>query len=354
MSDSGSDLEAAIKLRAWAESRSVARKRARTLAGTFGRVNLTKDARKRLASALEAAGLETQPSLLTCDRDDWLTLTVVGDPVLSSALPSQLVTWHAHNWTGTAGSGPTGEWLRCLSDTRWGDRQFIWSADKVAGLVTYAGWIRRGEGFYEGWGSIARLRHPVDRCRLLKDGRTASRFDNRGIKALQGSPIRLPSELADALSEMAGGVPTTRIPLDAPDYKEEPILWAGLHGLGPEAHIEAAVASRRGLWRKLGFDRAPDRQRVFGSAGRVDLTAGDVVGEAKRVVSLRDGPDQIERYLLYLETARRRPRACLRGVLLQVAPATSQAVIERVRASRYNLELWSVSNDGQWRLERLA
>jgi hypothetical protein len=163
MSASGSDLEAAVKLRAWAESRAVARKRARTLAGAFGRVNLTKDVRKRLASALEAAGLETQPSLLTCDRDDWLVLMVVGDSVLSSALPSQLVTWHEHNWTGTAGSGATGEWLRCLSDTRSGDRQFIWSADKVAGVVTFAGWIRRGEGFYDAWGSIARLRHPWPR-----------------------------------------------------------------------------------------------------------------------------------------------------------------------------------------------
>jgi hypothetical protein len=160
--------------------------------------------------------------------------------------------------------------------------------------------------------------------------------------------------MAGAIVEMAGGVAPTYISLDEPDYDAEAVLWAGLHGLGPEATIEAAVASRRTLWRKLGFPRAPDRQRVLGTVGRVDLIAGDVVGEAKRAVSLRDGPDQIERYLQHLETAAGRPHSRLKGVLLQVSPQASDAVVERVQDSRYRLELWHVETAGRGRLNRLA
>jgi hypothetical protein len=65
----------------------------------------------------------------------------------------------------------------------------------------------------------------------------------------------------------------------------------------------------------------------------VDLVAGDVVGEAKRAVTLQDGPAQVERYLAYLEHERHRPRARLRGVLLQYAADVSPAVADRIRAS---------------------
>ena len=354
MPPSRADLEVAAQLRQWTDGRNPARKRARTVASAFGRTKLTGQGRRRIESALLAAGLEPQPSILTCGREDWLQLVAVGEPPASAALPTQLVAWHEFNWTGRGDSGPTGEWLRCLKRTISHDRQFIWSGATVAGLVAFAGWIRRGEGFYERWGSISRLGEPINRAALLADDRTAPRFDSRGIKALQGSPISLDPELAEALKEMAYGLPATDVPLDEPAYNEEPILWAGLHGPKPEAYIEAAVATRRVLWHRLGFPTAPARQRFLGRAGRVDLIAGDVIGESKRAVTLRDGPSQIERYLHYLESKHRRPRARLRGVLLQCADNTSQAIADRLAASPYRLELWSVVEDRRWRLARLA
>jgi hypothetical protein len=354
MTASRADLEAAIELRQWTEVRSAGRRRARSVAAEFGRVHLTQQARKRIDEALRAAGIETEPSILDCDRDDWLRLVVVGLAALSDALPSQIVTWHEFNWTGEGDGGPEGEWLRCLKNTLSHERQFVWSASRLAGVVTFSGWVRPGSGFYEGWGSLWRLPWPVERAVLCADQRTAPRFDERGIRALQGSPIGVESQLARDLCELAGGLDATPVPLDEPDYNQEPILWTGLHGLGPEAYIEAAVATTPALWRKLGFPTPPARQRGVGVAGRVDLIAGDVVGEAKRVVTLRDGPAQVERYLAYLEHERHRPRARLRGVLLQCAADVSPAVADRIRASDYRLELWSVVEQRRWRLERLA
>lgn len=124
--------------------------------------------------------------------------------------------------------------------------------------------------------------------------------------------------------------------------------------MNPEAYIEAAVAARRRLWRKLGFENAPSRQRVLGGAERVDLIAGDVVGEAKRVVTLKDGPEQIERYLEHLETIEGRAASRLCGVLLQCAEQTTPAVATRLAESRYDLRLWSVTPRDRWRLERLG
>jgi hypothetical protein len=354
MITSPADLEVATELRQWAEARSPARKRARSVAACFGRTNLTRQTRTRIQQALLAAGVEPRPSMATCGRDDWLQLVVVGESTVSYALPTQMVAYHSFNWTGEGNGGPIGEWLPCLSSTRLNDRQFIWSNASIAGVVTFAGWIRHGKGFYRGWGSISTLSQPINRAALLADDRTASRFDSRGIKALEGLPIKVSPELAGALSEMAGGLAATEVPLDEPTDDAELPIWTGLHGLRPEAYIEAAVATQPRLWRQLKFPRAPTRQRILETAGRVDLIAGDVVGEAKRAVTLNDGPCQIERYLNYLEVTKRRPRSKLRGILLQASIHTSQAVIDRLAASRYKLELWSVVEDRHWQLDRLA
>ena len=262
MPPSRADLEAAIELRQWAEARAAGRRRARSVAAVFGQTRLTRNTRNRIDEALRAAGIETTPSIIDCDRDDWLRLEVAGERPLSNALPSQMVTWHEFNWTGEGDSGPNGEWLRCLKNTLAHQRQFVWSGSKVAGIVTFSGWVRPGDGFFEGWGSLSRLRKPVHRAALRADERTAARFDARGIRALQGSPIAIAPELARALCEMADVSDPTPVPLDEPDYNHEPILWTGLHGLSPEAYIEAAVATSPELWRKLGFPSAPARQRA--------------------------------------------------------------------------------------------
>jgi hypothetical protein len=272
----------------------------------------------------------------------------------SENLPSQLVAWHEFNWTGSEDSGQCGEWLRCLKATRAGDRQLIWSGNAIRGVVTFAGWVRDCDGFYEGWGGITHLRRTVTKTELLHDRQARSRFDARGVHALQGPPIRLGAPVANAIVKLAKGLPATDMPTDRPDYSEEPILWAGLHGLAPESYIEAAVAATPRLWRKLGFPSAPERQVGLGDAGRPDLISGDVVGEAKRAVTATNGPDQVERYLDYLHEVEHRPLSRLKGVLLQCAEDTSQAVIDRLDDSEYELELWAViDDDGHWVLDQL-
>jgi hypothetical protein len=233
-------------------------------------------------------------------------------------------------------------------------RQLIWNGGAVAGLVTFSPWLRHSPGFYEGWGSLLRLPVPVTREVLLADPRTADRFGTRGIRGFQGSPIHLESECARAICELAGGIAPTVIPLDEPFGDEEFILWAGLDGLGPEAPVEAAVAARRSLWSKLGFPFAPERQRRLGAVGRVDLIAGDVLGEAKRAVTVANGPDQIERYLRHMRDVKGRPTGRLRGVLLQVADTTSHEVLDRLEASPFSLELWSLTERRGWRATRLS
>ena len=350
----GDLLDIAVELREHVDADDLGWKRADRLGRDFGYRRLRTRARRHIVDALHAVGLQARPSLLTCGERDLIQLDAVGDPISSTALVSQLITWHEHNWSGIGEGGHYGEWLRCLRITRALDRQLIWHRSGITGVVTFAGWIRRCEGFYEGWGSVYRLPKPISRDVLLADPRTCSRFDAHGIKALQGLPIGLSSRIARAITSLAGGIGGTDVPLDEPDYSEEPILWADVRGLCPEAVIEAAVASRARLWRELGFQGPPVRQAWLGAAGRADLIRGDVVAETKRVVTVTNGPDQIERYLDYRRRAHGRPIDGLRGVLLQCAEYTSDAVIDRLSQSRFNLELWSVVEDGGWQLERLA
>ena len=183
MPPSRDDLEAAIELRQWAEARATGRRRARSVAAVFGQTRLTRNTRKRIDEALRAAGIETTPSIIDCDRDDWLRLEVAGERPLSDALPCQMVTWHEFNWTGEGDSGPNGEWLRCLKNTLAHQRQFVWSGSKVAGIVTFSGWVRPGDGFFEGWGSLSRLLKPVDRAAAVDCPRadlSPSRTDRGG------------------------------------------------------------------------------------------------------------------------------------------------------------------------------
>jgi hypothetical protein len=354
------DFETAAALRRWVEARvrggKVARKRAHSVVGQFGWQRLSKSVRRSANELLLTVGVKADPSLLNCERDDWLRLTVIGEPIISTATPTQLIAYHSHNWAG-GDMGHYGQWLRCLKNTKLGDRQLIWSGEAIAGVVTFGGWVSEAyKGVYEGWGSISRFVAPLTHAKLLDDPRTRARFDGNGIKALQGNSINLDQKTAAAVAELLP-LGVTRIPLDEPDPDEEPIYWTGLDGFVPEVVIEAAVASRKSLWRRLGFRSAPSRQRRLGDAGRVDLIAGDVVGEAKRAVTLRDGPDQIERYLWYLEDVEGRSKAETKGILLQCAQKASPAVIDRIKSSEFRLELWSVHTTGKsrrWKLGRLA
>jgi hypothetical protein len=311
--------------------------------------------RARIDDALGRVGVETTPSLFECTMDTMIGFALSDEPITSDQLPGQMHTYLAHNWTGSGSGGPFGQWLHCLKETPRYGRQFIWFESAVAGIATFAGWIRNPSGTYEGWASLLKLSNPVTRETLLADRRTRSRFDQRGIRAFQGNkPMKVDGRLASAIVELAGSLQATEMPLDDPDYSEEEILFTGLHGLAPEASIEAAVVSNSRLWRKLGFPEAPRRQRVLGSAGRVDLIAGHVIGEAKRAVTLNDGPDQIERYLRHLHRVEGRPRAKLRGVLLQCADDTSEEIERRLSASDYAIELWCLPDDKHLKLRQLV
>jgi hypothetical protein len=267
---------------------------------------------------------------------------------------SQLVTWHPWNFTGDGDSGPHGQWLRCLKSTKEGDRQLVWCDGALRAVVTFTGWVRNCDGYYEGWGSITRLPRPVARKALVANPATRGRFDARGIHAFQGLPIRVQPGLGRAIGKMTG-LGKTDGPLDAPDYNEEPILWAGLHGLAPESYIEAAVSAHAELWRELGFAGPPERQVKLGAAGRCDLIRRDAVGEAKRAVTVTNGPDQLERYLSFLCFREGWPRKSVKGILLQCATDTSRAVIDRLESSDYRLALWSLTTEeGDWCLDRLV
>jgi hypothetical protein len=272
---------------------------------------------------------------------------------LSEAPPTQLAAWYAQHYGGPSADG-VGEWLRALRGTQEGERQLVWADGRIVAVVTFARHARRCDGFYEAWGSVTPLPKPVTHAMLLENLRTRRRFDKRGIRALQGLPIRLDADTAAAITHM-GGLGGTSIPFDDPD-DEEPILWTGPHGLAPEASIEAALAEIRDLWSELGFPTAPRRQVRLGEAGRADLLAGDVVGEAKRVVTASCGPEQIERYLRYLHLVRGRPLGGLKGILLQCEDYTTDAVIKRLQASEFHLELWYVvdAGNGGWEFEQLA
>jgi hypothetical protein len=111
------------------------------------------------------------PSSIAIETTGYVWTSLASDPSAMSC-PLRSLRGMRFNWTGEGDDGPCGEWLRCLKNTLPHQRQFVWSGSKVAGLVTFSGWVRPG-----GWGSLSRLRKPVDRAALLADERTASRFD---------------------------------------------------------------------------------------------------------------------------------------------------------------------------------
>src|SRR5688572_2768353 len=87
-----SDLEAAKRLRAWADGKPLAQKKARVIAREFGRTALTQHARTVMDDALRQAGVLTRPSLLECDRETVVQLIVDGQ-----------AQWQRTHWRFLAG-----------------------------------------------------------------------------------------------------------------------------------------------------------------------------------------------------------------------------------------------------------
>jgi len=362
------DVIAASAIREWLVTRESDRKpwkKVSSLARSFGAKRITNPLKQRISQSLREWGIELAPPLEDLGPNDTVSFCLSsGNNVshaaipearsLSDRLPSQIITWDVINM-GDGGS--EGQWLRCLKSTAHGDRQFIWegsSSRGIVGIVTYSGEMRN-EGVYEGWGSFMPFAAPVSRRQLLGDARTANRFGERGIKALQGSSIRLTDEESKAIVKMLGGLEPTTVPTEDPDYDAEVFGWFRRNGLPAERFAEDAICQLPHLWEKMGLTHPPKQQVVCNSVGRLDLLSGRTVIEVKKSVTADIGPDQVERYLRYLTEKRRVGPKEVRGILVQKSCSPAPGVESRLRCSPYPLELWSVDTDesGVWNATRI-
>jgi hypothetical protein len=363
------DQVASRKIRDWLDSRTSARtawKNVASLATAFGHKRLTISVKKRIINSLREEGIELEPSLDTLGPHDKVRLSFVNgiEPVetelyepsvYSDRLPNQIITWDVSNIGEEDGAG---EWLRCLKLTISGDRQFIWEGSSrrgIIGIVTYSGQIRN-KGVIEGWGVYESFSNSVSREQLLMNYATAGRFGTPGIKALQGSAIRLSEQEAEAIADLLGGLLPTKVPCDDPDEDTDAIQWVRHNGLPAEKFTEDAIFLNPLLWKRLGLNQQPEQQVTWPSVGRVDLLCGNTVIEVKKAVTVDIGPSQIERYLGHLAKKMHVSRKGVRGILVQKNDWPAPKVLDRLSDSSFPLELWSVNKDknGKWRAIRLS
>lgn len=274
---------------------------------------------------------------------------------LSAVLPNQVIMWDPVHIAPEHEPG-AGEWLRCLKATRPGDRQAVWEGRHgrgIVGVVDFGAHVRmERRGVYERWGAFTALTSPVSREQVFVNRVLAQRFGGNGAKALQGNAITLTPAEAHAINLLAGGLPPTAPPTDSPGPNEEVIDWTTGENHPPEVVIEEAAANKPNVWRWLGFREQPQQQVHVPGAGYADLLAPGTVGEAKRRVRADDGPAQLERYLDAL-TRQRPGDGPWRGVLLQCAEDLDEPTLERLRAMRYAVSVYSVWRERRWHVEQL-
>jgi hypothetical protein len=72
-------------------------------------------------------------------------------------------------------------------------------------------------------------------------------------------------------------------------------------------------------------------------------------------VTVSNGPAQLERYLGYLANRLGVGPEGVRGILVQKHPWASPALRERLAASEYHMELWSLDQNSEkkWHVERV-
>jgi hypothetical protein len=332
-------------------------KKVSSLAAEFGMQRLTHTGRKRMARALNVAGITLDPPLEELNLHDTVHLyreegqvSEEVDQTLthSDRLPDQIITWDVSNIGDADGLG---EWLRCLKSTQPGDRQFIWEGSSqrgIVGVVTYSGPIRN-LGVYEGWGQFDPFPEPISRDNLLACGATTYRFGKTGIRALQGTAIRLSEAEAEAIVGLLGGLNPTELPWDEPDEFAQLIPWTRANGLPAEKFAEDEIRRNRRIWRQLGLPQRPRQQVTLQQVGRADLVSCNTIIEVKKVVSLDNGPAQIERYLGYLAESLGVGPDGVRGILVQKNSWATQALKERLADSEFPLELWSLDRDSDWK-----
>ena len=346
-------------------------KKVSSLARAYGAKRVTNALKHRISKSLRECGIELAPSLESLGPKDTVTfsLSAANRPAqvdstdldkFSSTLPDQIITWDVSNIDEAEGDDEGevfGQWLRCLKTTQSGGRQFVWegsSSRGIIGVVTYSGEMRN-EGIYEGWGSYAPFPTPVSRRQLLGDVRTATRFGERGIKALQGLAIRLTDEESQAIVEMLGGLDPTPLPLADPDYDADVYAYFRRNNLPAEKITENAICQLPHLWHQMSLKHPPKQQVCWGSVGRLDLLSGKTVIEVKKSVTTEFGPDQIERYLGFLIERNRLGSTDVRGILVQKGSQVAPGLKRRLEKSPFPLELWSVDSDedGEWEAIRI-
>lgn len=361
------DNAAVEKIRAWLatrESERVAWKKVSSLAQTFGLERLTTKRKQRISLAMAEAGIELEPALQELGPEDTVSFRLAEraearlSPVAeggthTARLPNQIITWDPANIGEDDG---TEQWLYCLKATGRGDRQLVWEGGSkrgIVGMVTFSGQIRN-KGVIEGWGRHESFQTPITREQLLTHPATSSRFDARGIKALQGSAIRLTEAEAAGILALMGGLPPTEIPWSEPD-DAEPVPWVARKGLPAEKFTENAILQSRALWRKMGLAEPPKQQVTWSTVGRLDLLSGNTVIEVKKSVTADNGPAQIQRYLAHLAKELRVGPREVRGLLVQKNTWAAPNVLAELAKSPYPIELWSVDKDEQqrWRALRI-
>jgi hypothetical protein len=152
---------------------------------------------------------------------------------------------------------------------------------------------------------------------------------------------------------LLGGLGPTEIPWEEPDGSNQAIPWVRSNGLPAEKFAEDEIHRNQRIWRRLGLARQPLQQVTWPEVGRVDLVCGNTVIEVKKAVTLTNGPAQLERYLGYLAKKLGVGPDGVRGILVQKHPWASPALQERLAASDYHLELWSLdqNSEKEWQVE---
>lgn len=369
------DQIACAKIKTWLESRKserIAWKKISNLMSMFGAKRLTKSLKNKITDSLFANGIQIEPPMDELGPLDTIYLHSVNySPVEdipeetnesieeSDALPNQIAAWHQQNIGDDDPDDQsfTGQYLWCLKATTAGDRQIIWegtSGRGIVGVVTYGDPQIQEGNRYARWGRFQMFTNPISRDRLLSTPATSNRFSSNGIRALQGSAIRLTEKEAKAIVKLLGGLRPTRLPIDSPDWSEELGHWTGKDGLAAETIAENAICSLPYLHHALGLRGKPKRQVRLGP-GRADIVCGNTIIEVKRAVTTNNGPDQIEGYLQHLAESRKSGKRGLRGILVQQFRLAGAGMKQRLAESPFRLELWAVyqNEDNEWELERL-
>lgn len=369
------DQIAGEKIREWLESREserIAWKKISRLMVAFGGKRWTTSLKQRITNVFCQLSIQAEPPLETLGPKDIVYLSLLQltghskapqeheeIPEESNALPDQIAAWHQQNIgeDDLYDQSYSGQYLWCLKSTARGDRQFIWegtSGRGIVGVVTYGDPQIQEGNRYARWGRFQMFPNPISRDRLLDNSETSRRFSGNGIKALQGSAIRLTEKEAKVIVKLLGGLSPTRLPIDSPSRWEELGHWTGRDGLTAETIAENAICSFPHLQNKLGLKVEPKKQVRLG-AGRADIVCGNTIIEVKRAVTTNNGPDQIEGYLRHIDKSHKLSKEHLRGILVQQSPFAGAGMKQRIENSPFHLELWAVfeNEDNEWEAVQL-